>query len=350
LTTKGGDPAPAEDRICICLPESTSMPLQRRTLLQRLLAGTAAVATPAFAQQAANTLRIVVGYPAGATSDALTRIVAEQMARTLGQPVIVENKAGAGGRIGNETVKAAPPDGSTLLMTPVATMSIFPHSYAGQLRYDPFKDFAPVAHLSNFQLGLAVNAQVPAKTLAEYVTFVKADPAKNGFYASAAAGSLPHFFGVMFGRSAGITLTHVPYKGTAPAMQALASGEVVALSTVVADIKSVMDAGKARLLAVAGEKRAPTLPDVPTFRELGYDLVAQPWYALFAPAGTPPALIERLSKAAIAAVQDPATHKRLVEMNLEPTGLGAQRLGQIMKEDYERWGPVIRASGFKPEQ
>jgi tripartite-type tricarboxylate transporter receptor subunit TctC len=326
------------------------MPLRRRTLLQRSLAATAAVAAPSFAQQAAGTLRIVVGYPAGATSDALTRVVAEQMARTLGQPVIVENKAGAGGRIGNETVKAAAPDGHTLLMTPVATMSIFPHSYAGQLRYDPFKDFTPVAHLSNFQLGLAVNAQVPAKTLAEFVALVKADPAKYGFYASAAAGSLPHFFGVMFGRSAGITLTHVPYKGTAPAMQALASGEVVALSTVVADIKSVMDAGKARLLAVAGEKRAPTLPDVPTFRELGYDLVAQPWYALFAPAGTPSAAIERLSKAAIAAVQDPATHKRLLEMNLEPTGLGPERLGRIMKDDYERWGPVIRASGFKPEQ
>jgi tripartite-type tricarboxylate transporter receptor subunit TctC len=326
------------------------MPLQRRTLLQRLLAGTAAVATPSFAQQPAGTLRIVVGYPAGATSDALARVVAEQMARTLGQPVIVENKAGAGGRIGNEAVKAAAPDGTTLLMTPVATMSIFPHSYAGQLRYDPFKDFAPVAHLSNFQLGLAVNDKVPAKTLAEFVALVKADPAKYGFYASAAAGSLPHFFGVMFGRSAGITLTHVPYKGTAPAMQALASGEVVALSTVVADIKSVMDAGKARLLAVAGEKRDATLPGVPTFRELGYDLVAQPWYAMFAPAGTPPAAIERLSKAAIAAVQDPATHKRLVEMGLEPTGLDAPRLGQIMRDDYERWGPVIRASGFKPEQ
>jgi len=262
----------------------------------------------------------------------------------------VENKAGAGGRIGNEVVKAAVPDGNTLLMTPVATMSIFPHSYAGQLRYDPFKDFMPVAHLSNFQLGLAVNAQVPAKTLAEYVALVKADPAKYGFYASAAAGSLPHFFGVMFGKSAGISLTHVPYKGTAPAMQALASGEVVALSTVVADIKSVMDAGKARLLAVAGEKRDATLPDVPTFRELGHDLVAQPWYALFAPAGTAPAAIERLSKAAIAAVQDPAIHKRLVEMNLEPTGYGPERLGQVMRDDYERWGPVIRASGFKPEQ
>ena len=326
------------------------MPLQRRTLLQHMLAGTAVAATPAFAQQTANTLRFVVGYPAGATSDSLTRVVAEQMGKTLKQPVIVENKAGAGGRIGNEVVKAAAPDGNTLLMTPVATMSIFPHSYAGQLRYDAFKDFAPVAHLSNFQLGLAVNAQVPAKTLAEYVALVKADPAKYGFYASAAAGSLPHFFGVMFGKSAGISLTHVPYKGTAPAMQALASGEVVALSTVVADIKSVMDAGKARLLAVAGEKRDATLPDVPTFRELGHDLVAQPWYALFAPAGTAPAAIERLSKAAIAAVQDPLIHKRMVEMNLEPTGYGPERLGQVMRDDYERWGPVIRASGFKPEQ
>jgi tripartite-type tricarboxylate transporter receptor subunit TctC len=292
----------------------------------------------------------VVGYPAGATSDALSRIVAEQMARTLQQTVIVENKVGAGGRIGNETVKAAAPDGTTLLMTPVATMSIFPHSYAGQLRYDPFKDFVPVAHLTNFQIGLAVNAQVPVKTLADYVSFVKADPAKNGFYASAAAGSLPHFFGVMFARSAGIQLTHVPYKGTAPAMQALAAGEVSALSTVVADIKSVVDAGKARLLAVAGDKRDAAMPDVPTFRELGYpDLVAQPWYALFAPAGTPAAVIERLSKAAIAAVQDPATHKRLVDMNLEPTGYGPDRLAKIMKDDYDRWGPVIRASGFKPE-
>jgi tripartite-type tricarboxylate transporter receptor subunit TctC len=316
-----------------------------------LLLCTAALSvTPALAQQPAGTLRIVVGYPAGATSDALTRIVAERLAKTLGQTVIVDNKAGAGGRIGNETVKAAAADGNTLLMTPVATMSIFPHSYAGQLRYDAFKDFVPVAHLTNFQLGLAVNAQVPAKTLAEYVAWVKADPTKNGFYASAASGSLPHFFGVMFGKAAGITLTHVPYKGTAPAMQALAAGEVAALSTVVADIKSVVDAGKARILAVAGDKRDPTVPEVPTFREQGYDLVAQPWYALFAPAGTPPAAIERLSKAAIAAVQDPATHKRLVEMNLEPTGYGPERLGQIMKDDYERWGPIIRASGFKPEQ
>lgn len=304
------------------------------------------LAVPVLAQE--GTIKIVVGFPPGATSDTLTRIVAEHMARTLKQPVVVENKVGAGGRIANEQVKAAAPDGTTLLLTPVATMSIFPHSYAGQLRYDPFKDFAPVAHLSNFQVGLGVQASVPAKTLADYVAWVKADPAKNGFYASAAAGSIPHFFGVMFAREAGITLTHVPYKGTAAAMQALAAGEVSAVSTVVSDIRPLVAAGKARLLAVAGEQRDPGFPEVPTFRQQGFDLVAQPWYGLFAPAGTPPATIDRLNKAAVAAVQDPAVHKRLVEMGLEPTGQGPAQLAAVMKADFERWGPPIKESGFKP--
>lgn len=306
----------------------------------------ALLAMPALAQD--GTIKILVGYPPGATSDTLARIVAEHMAKSLKQPVVVENKVGAGGRIANEQVKAAAPDGTTLLMTPVATMSIFPHSYAGQLRYDPFKDFAPVTHLSNFQVGLGVQASVPAKTLAEYVAWVKADTAKNGFYASAAAGSIPHFFGVMFAREAGITLTHVPYKGTAAAMQALAAGEVSAVSTVVSDIRPLVAAGKARLLAVAGEQRDPGFPDVPTFRQQGFDLVAQPWYGLFAPAGTPPPAIDRLNKAAVAAVQDPAVHKRLVEMGLEPTGQGPAQLAAVMKADFERWGPPIKESGFKP--
>jgi tripartite-type tricarboxylate transporter receptor subunit TctC len=325
----------------------TAMQTIRRCTRRGVLALAAALwAMPALAQD--GTIKIVVGYPPGATSDTLARIVAEHMARTLKQPVVVENKVGAGGRIANEQVKAATPDGTTLLMTPVATMSIFPHSYAGQLRYDPFKDFAPVTHLSNFQVGLGVQASVPAKTLAEYVAWVKADTARNGFYASAAAGSIPHFFGVMFAREAGITLTHVPYKGTAAAMQALAAGEVSAVSTVVSDIRPLVLAGKARLLAVAGEQRDPGFPDVPTFRQQGFDLVAQPWYGLFAPAGTPPAAIERLNKAAVASVQDPAVHKRLVEMGLEPTGQGPAQLAAVMKADFERWGPPIRESGFKP--
>lgn len=322
--------------------------LSRRRLLLGLLAGSGALAAAA-PLPAQETTKILVGFPAGATSDTLTRLIAEQIGKRLRQTIIVENKAGAGGRLANEAVKAAAPDGATLLMTPVATMSIYPHSYAGQLRYDPFKDFAPVAHLANFQIGLAVGANVPAATLAEYVAWVKKDPGKNGFYASAAAGSIPHFFGVMFARAAGISLTHVPYKGTGPAMQALAAGEIPAVSTVTADIKPLVAAGKARLLAVGGERQDPAFPGVPTFRELGFDLVAQPWYGLFAPAGTPTPVIEKLAEAVAQAMADPAFHRRLVELALEPTGYGPQRLAQIMKADYERWGPAIRASGYKPE-
>ena len=310
-----------------------------------LLLGVALAVQPALAQE--SVVRIVLGYPAGATSDILSRLLAEHMRGSLGRPVIVENKPGAGGQIANEVVKAAAPDGATLLMTPVATIAIFPHSFAGRLRYDPFKDFAPVAHLSNFQLGFGVGAGVPAKTLAEYVALVKKDR-KYGFYGSAAPGSLPHFFGVMFARTAGIQLTHVPYKGTAPVMQAIAGGEISAISTVAADIGTLVKSGKARLLAVSGEKRMDAFPDVPTFKESGYDLVALPWYALFAPAGTPQPIIDKYSEAAIAAMHDPAMRAKLEGMGLEPTGLGPAELGRILKADYDKWGPVIRASGFKP--
>jgi tripartite-type tricarboxylate transporter receptor subunit TctC len=322
--------------------------MNRQTFLATLIGATALSLTAAAHAQ--GVVRMLVGYPAGATSDALARVVAEHMAGTLKQTVIVENKPGAGGRIANELVKAAPADGLTLLMTPVATMGIFPHSYAGQLRYDPFKDFAPVAHLSSFQVGLGIATHVPAKTLAEYVSWVKTDPQKNGFYGSAAPGSIPHFFGVMFGRAAGLPMTHVPYKGTAAAMQALAGGEISALSTVAADIRALVQSDRARLLAVAGDQRDPAFGNVPTFKELGYDLVAKPWYALFAPAGTPQATLDRLSAAAMAAVADPALNKRLVDMGLEPTGYGPDKLAATLKADFDRWGEVIRASGFKPGQ
>ncbi len=322
---------------------------QRRSLIagSSLLAAAALLAPVAQAQT--GPIKIVVGYPPGATSDSLARVVGEAMSKRLNQPVVIENKAGAGGQIANQLVKAAPADGTTLLMTPVATMSIFPHSYAGQLKYDPFKDFVPVAHLSNFQVGLGVASSVPARTLGEYVAWVKSNPEKNSFYGSAATGSLPHFFGVMFAKAAGLKLQHVPYRGTSAAMQAIAASEIAALSTVVADIEALVQANKATLLAVAGEKRSPQFPNVPTFREQGYDLVATPWYGLFAPAGTPPAVVQRIAKAAMESVSDPALQKRLVDMGVEPTGYPPERLGQIMKADFDRWGPPIRESGFKPE-
>jgi tripartite-type tricarboxylate transporter receptor subunit TctC len=310
-----------------------------------LLALLLVVSQAAAAQE--GTIRIVLGFPAGASSDLLTRLLADQMRSALGQAVIVENRTGAAGQIANEAVKNAAPDGTTLLMTPVATMSIYPHSYAS-LRYDPFRDFEPLAHLANFQLALGVSAKLAAATLAEYVALVKKDH-KAGYYASAAAGSIPHFFGVMFARAADIDMTHVPYKGTAQVLQALAGGEIAAASTLAADLGALARAGKARILATTGAKRSPAFPDVPTFREAGYDIEGTGWYGLFAPAATPSAIVARLSAAAIDAMRAATVRARLESLGVEPTGLGPQELAAIMKRDYERWGPVIKASGFKAE-
>ena len=304
------------------------------------------IAGPSLAQD--KTLRIVVGYPPGASSDLLTRLLAERMRPLLGgQTVIVENKAGGGGIVGNETVKAAPPDGSTLLLTPIATMAAFPHSHGANLRYDPFKDFEPVAHLTNFQLSLLLNSDLPAKNVAEYIALVKKDP-RLGDYASAAAGSLPHYFGVLFSKAAGIEMTHIPYKGTGPALQALAGGEVKAAMFVLADALTLVRSGKARVVAVSGSVRSGLAPEVPTFKELGYNIEGNGWFALFAPAKTPKDVIDRYARATIEVIRAPDMKQRLEQMGLEPTGLGPGELGAILKADYDKWGPVIRASGFKP--
>jgi tripartite-type tricarboxylate transporter receptor subunit TctC len=302
---------------------------------------------PLAAQE--RTLKFVLGYPPGASSDILTRLLADKMRTLLGVNTVVENRPGAGGIVATEMMKNAAPDGGTLLVTPLAPMVAFPHSHGSAVRYDPFKDFEPVAHLTNFQLALLINAELPAKNLAEFVALVKKDP-KLGDYASAAAGSLPHYLGVMFAKSAGLEMTHIPYKGTAPALQALAGGEVKSAVFVLADALSLVRSGKARIVAVAGAQRSPIAPDAPTFKELGYDLEASAWYALFAPAKTPKDIVDRCAKAATEAVNAPEIRQRLEQMGLEPTGYGPAELAKILRADYDKWGPVIKASGFKPTQ
>jgi tripartite-type tricarboxylate transporter receptor subunit TctC len=304
-----------------------------------------ALTGPALAQD--NPLRIILGFPPGAGSDTLTRLLADRMRVSLNRPVVVENKPGGGGILANELVKNARPDGTTILLTPFATMVAYPHSHS-KLSYDPFKDYAPLAHVASFQLALGVGANVPAKTVAEYVALAKTGGEYTN-YASASAGSLPHFFGVMFARAAGLNLTHVPYRGTAPVLQALVGGEIPAAVLVVADIGGLAQAGKARVLAVSGARRAPGFPDIPTFKESGYDIEGTAWYAIFGPAGLSPELAQRLSEASIAAVRAPDIRARIEGMGLEPTGLGPRELAAILKADHERWGPVIRASGFKAD-
>ena len=327
-------------------PEAEEEEIMRRPSCWLSLALAVALA-PAAHAQTEKPVRIIVGFPAGATLDSLSRMVADKLRSSLNQPVIVENRTGAAGRLAAEYVKAQPGDGLTLLMTPVANMAINPHSHKG-LRYDPFRDFAPVSHVANFQIAFAVGPAVQATSLRDYVALAKKD-AKAGDYASAAAGSIPHFLGVMFARTAGIELTHVPYKGTAPALTDLMGGQIAAAVMTVPDIAPLHKSGKLRALAVAGTKRSDALPDVPTFKEQGYDLEGSGWYAMFAPAATPKETLDRLSRLVAQATQTPDVRAWIQKGGMEPTGTSPAELAAILTADYAKWGPVIKASGFTSE-
>ena len=304
-----------------------------------------ALATPFVSAQ--TPLRIIVGFPPGATSDTMTRAIAEGMRATFDRPIIIENRAGGGGLAGALFVKAAPPDGNTLLMSPLGTM-LQPHSIRAAA-FNPLTDFVPVTQISTFDIAFATGMNVPVATLQEYVALVKKEP-KRGDFASAAAGSLPHFFALMFAKSAGIELLHIPYKGTAPAITATLAGEVSLLSTTSADIGAQVKSGKLRALAVSSAKRSPVLPDTPTLRELGYNIEGSAWYGLLAPAKTPPDVVARLNAAFTTAIKTPAVAERLRALGVEPTGTSAADFSAILKSDYERWGAVIRASGFKSDE
>ena len=207
----------------------------------------------------------------------------------------------------------------------------------------------PVTQISTFDIAFATGMNVPVATLQEYVALVKKEP-RRGDFASAAAGSLPHFFALMFAKSAGIELLHIPYKGTAPAITATLAGEVSLLSTTSADIGAQVKSGKLRALAVSSAMRAPVLPDTPTLRELGYNIEGSAWYGLLAPAKTPPDVVARLNAAFTTAIKTPAVAERLRALGVEPTGTSAADFSAILKSDYERWGAVIRASGFKSDE
>ncbi len=306
---------------------------------------TALVALPAAAQD--KTVKFMVGFPAGAGLDTMTRLVADKMHARLGQPVVVENRPGADGRIAMDLLKVAPPDGLTLVMTPLITVVTAPQVFK-DLRYDPFTDFAPVAHAASFLFAFSVGPNVPAKSLAEYVALVKQDP-KNGNYASAGAGSLPHFFSVLFADTAKIQMVHVGYKGSAPAITDLIGGQISAFMGTAGDVAIQHKAGRLRVIATSGAQRAHILPDVPTFREQGYNIEGGGWYAAYAPAKTPKDAIDRLAAAIGEALKSPDVREKLESLGMEPTGYGPAELARIQRADYDKWGPVIKASGFKPE-
>jgi tripartite-type tricarboxylate transporter receptor subunit TctC len=266
----------------------------------------------------------------------------------LGQPDLVENRTGAQGRIGVQAAKAAAGDGKTVLLTPVAPMSVYPHVYKA-LAYDPVADFRAVAQVATFDFALAVGPQVPAKSLKELAVWVKAD-ASRGSYGTPAAGTLPHFFAVQFARAAGLDLRHVGYRGSAAALTDLLGGQIAIVVTTTSDLLEQHKAGSIRVLATSAKARSPLLPDVPTFREAGYAIEGSGWYGVYVPASTSPATVERLNNAVVAAVRVPATRDKLLALGLVPTGTSAAELAAIQKADSELWAPAVKASGFTPEQ
>ena len=319
------------------------MMLLRAVFLMVSLAGV----VPVRAQDA--TVRILVGFPPGGSADLIARLAAEKARDTLGAPVIVENRPGAGGQIAAEMLKNAAPDGRTLMAAPVAVTVIYPLTYK-KLAFDPEKDFAPVSLAVNFQLALTAGPGTPATTLAEYVAWVKGDPKRTSFGVPA-AGSLPHFFGLMLGRAIGIEMVQVAYKGGAPLLNDVIGGQIPVGIDVLSEAIPQHRAGKVRVLASSGARRASTAPEIPTFTELGYPQIqGDGWFAFHAPAKTPKATLDRLSGALGNAVRAPDVADRLQKIGFEPVGSSAEELARRMTEDRARWAPVVKASGFSADQ
>jgi len=297
-----------------------------------------ALLASAHAQVGDQPIRIIFPYAAGGSGDGTSRLMAEHMRVALNRPVIVENRTGAAGRIGVQAVKAAAPDGNTLLLTPIAPMSVFQHVYPN-LGYDPINDFRPITQIGTFDLAVAVGPAVAAKSLKELVDWLKANPEKAN-YGMPAAGSLPHFFGVLFGRAAGVDLKAVTYRGSAAALTDLIAGQVPLVFTTTTDLLELHKAGRVRVLATSGAQRSPFLSDVPTFKEAGYDIQGSGWYGMFAPAKTPSDIIERYNKVVVAAIAKPEVRNRLLAFGLEPTSTTAEEFAAIQKADSELWAPA----------
>ena len=305
-----------------------------------------AFAAPASAQDRMDKpVRILVGFAPGGTADLIARVVADKLKDTIGQPVIVENKPGAAGRITADAVKAAPPDGSTIMVMPIGPMAVVPHTLK-QIPFDPVKDFTAIGLGATFQFALAAGPGSGAKTWGEFVAWAKANPTKAS-YATSAAGSLPHFVGVLLSRDIGIDMVHVAYKGSGAYMNDLIGGQVPSAIDTVADLSEQHRAGKIRILATTGAARAPATPDVPTFSELGLkNMVASGWFGFFAPANTPKAVIDTLNRGINKALTSPDVVERLTKLGMDPATSTPDEFAKIVATDYAKWGPIVKASGF----
>lgn len=298
---------------------------------------------PALAQSPAP-LKIVVGFPPGGSADLLARLMAEGLKNDFAS-VIVENKPGAGGRIALSHVKRAPADGQTVIILPSGPMVLFPHVYK-KLDYDAVADFTPISQIAHFQFSVVAGPAAGAKTVAEMLAKAKAAPG-TATYGTPGAGTLPHFMGVMFGQKAGAELTHVPFQGGGPANTALLGGHIHYKFDVVTETAELHRAGKVRILAVTGAQRDPQVPEVPTLKEQGVDMVATAWFAMYGPAGLAPEVRDRISAAVAKAIRTPALRSKLIEQGYEPVGSTPAELAAAQAADLKRWEGPIKATGVQ---
>ena len=288
-------------------------------------------------------LKILVGFPPGGSADVIARLVADALKDDF-SPVVVDNKPGAGGRIALNMVKAAKPDGQTVIVLPSGPMVLFPHVYK-KLDYDADKDFTPISQIARFQFGVVAGPN-GAKSVADMIAKAKANPGVSS-YGTPGAGTLPHFMGVLMEQSAGISLNHVPFQGGAPANNALLGGHIDYKFDVVSETAELHHSGKARIIAVTGSKRDTQVPDVPTLKEAGVNMEATAWFAMYGPAGLSGENLARLEKAMVKIVRDPAMKERLTKLGYDPIGSGSAELAAAQKADLARWEKPIKATGVQ---
>lgn len=304
------------------------------------------MAQVAHSQKLPDPIKLVVGYPAGGTADAVARVYAEKLREELGVGVVVDNRAGAGGQVAAQAFLRAPTDGSTLLVANNHMMTTLPLTMKN-VAYDPVKDFAPVAVIATFEHILAVGKNTPAKTVDEYVKLVREQPDVYGNYGIPAPGSAPQFVGYSVGKKNDVKMTAVPYRGGAPLLNDLLGGHVPAAIDAIGTITEYVAKGDVKVLAVTGPKRLDILKDVPTFHELGYPgLDASGWMGIYAPVGTDPALIERLSQAFIKVSGTDRIRQSIVPIGFMPQGGSPKDLADILQKDLNTWGPIIKESGY----
>ncbi len=319
------------------------MNLKRRTL--GLAAAALLVAGPALADT--STVKILVGFPPGGGTDAIARVLADKLKDQLGANVIVENKAGAGGQLAAQALKAAPADGSVLFLSHDHSISILPLTLKNP-GFNPAEDFVPVAGFATFVNGLALSGGTPAKSYQEYLAWVREDAKKRGTVGVPAPASTPEFFVKVIGQKNGLDLQAAPYRGSAPMIGDMLGNQIAAGVGSVPDFIENHKAGKIRIVAVIGGKRQATLPDVPTFTELGLagfeDL---PYYGLFAPKGTPKATLERYSAAVAKVIALPEVRDRLTAMGLTVGHMSGEQLASRERAYSQTWARIIQASGFE---